>query len=89
LIKDNIFNTKTMAKVYADQGKLEKAAEIYNYLLKKEPECQDLIDALSELDKKRSEKGCQGLGDLFSTWLDLLLVHGRLQTLKKLQRQLK
>ena len=78
-----------MAKVYADQGKLEKAAEIYNYLLKKEPECQDLIDALSELDKKRFEKGCQGLGDLFSTWLDLLLVHGRLQTLKKLQRQLK
>ncbi|MBL7179343.1 MAG: hypothetical protein ABIK98_11010 [Pseudomonadota bacterium] len=89
MIKDDIFYTKTMAKVYADQGKLSKAAEIYNYLLKKEPACQDLIDALSELDKKRFEKGCQGLDDLFGTWLDLLLVHRRLQTLRKLQRQLK
>ena len=40
-----------MAKVYADQGKLEKAVEIYQYLLKKEPGRQDLIDAILEIDK--------------------------------------
>jgi len=85
LNKDDVFYTKTMAKVYADQGKLEKAAEIYQYLLKKEPRRQDLIDAISEIDKKRFEKDPEGLGDLLSIWFDLLLRHSRLQKLKKLK----
>jgi len=89
LISDDIFYTKTMAKVYADQGKLDKAAEIYKYLLNEEPERQDLIDALAEIDKKRYEKDPEGLSQLFSTWIDLLLVHNRLQKLKKLKRLLK
>ena len=83
--KDDVFYTKTMAKVYADQGKLEKAAEIYQYLLAKEPGRQDLIDALAEIDKKRLEKDPERLGDLLSIWLDLLLRHSRLQQLKKLK----
>ncbi len=83
--KDDVFYTKTMAKVYADQGKLEKAAEIYQYLLKKEPRRQDLIEALAEIDKERFKKGHEDLDELFSTWLDLLLRHSRLQQLKKLQ----
>jgi len=78
-----------MAKVYADQGKLGQAAEIYRHLLRKEPDRQDIIDALAEIDNKRFEKGAENLGSLFSTWVDLLLAHGRLQKLKKLQRQLK
>jgi len=85
LNKDDVFYTKTMAKVYADQGKLEKAAEIYQYLLAKEPGRQDLIDALAEIDKKRLEKDPERLGDLLSIWLDLLLRHSRLQQLKKLK----
>ena len=89
MISDDIFYTKTMAKVYADQGKLGKAAEIYKYLLNEEPERQDLIDALAEIDKKRYEKDPEGLSQLFSTWIDLLLVHNRLQKLKKLKRLLK
>jgi len=89
LISDDIFYTKTMAKVYADQGKLDKAAEIYKYLLNEEPERQDLIDVLAEIDKKRYEKDPEGLSQLFSTWIDLLLVHNRLQKLKKLKRLLK
>ena len=83
--KDDVFYTKTMAKVYADQGKLEKAAEIYQYFLKKEPGRQDLIDALAEINKKRLEKDPERLGDLLSIWLDLLLRHSRLQQLKKLK----
>ncbi|MEE8432282.1 MAG: hypothetical protein V3S16_13625 [Candidatus Desulfatibia sp.] len=83
--KDDVFYTKTMAKVYADQGKLEKAAEIYQYLLKKEPRRQDLIEALAEIDKERLKKGHADLDELFSTWLDLLLRHSRLQQLKKLE----
>lgn len=89
MITDDIFYTKTMAKVYADQGKLDKAAEIYKYLLNEEPERQDLIDALAEIDKKRYEKDPEGLSQLFSTWIDLVLVHNRLQKLKKLKRLLK
>jgi hypothetical protein len=85
LNKDDVFYTKTMAKVYADQGKLEKAAEIYQYLLKKEPGRQDLIDAVAEIDKKRFAKDPERLGDLVSIWLDLLLRHSRLQQLKKLK----
>ena len=83
--KNDVFYTKTMAKVYADQGKLEKAAEIYQYLLKKEPRRQDLIDAIAEIDKKRFETDPDRLGDLLSIWLDLLLRHSRLQQLKKLK----
>ena len=83
--KDDVFYTKTMAKVYADQGKLEKAVEIYQYILEKEPGRQDLIDALAEIDKKRFEKDPVGLSDLLSMWLDLLLRHSRLQQLKKLK----
>ena len=86
--KDDVFYTKTMAKVYADQGQLEKAVEIYRYLLKKEPGRQDLIDAIAEMDIKRLEKDPGRLGDLLSVWLDLLLRHGRLQQLKKLKTSL-
>ena len=86
--KDDVFYTKTMAKVYADQGQLEKAVEIYRYLLKKEPDRQDLIDAIAEIDIKRLEKDPGRLGDLLSVWLDLLLRHSRLQQLKKLKTSL-
>jgi hypothetical protein len=88
LNKDDVFYTKTMAKVYADQGQLEKAVEIYLYLLKKEPGRQDLIDAIAEIDIKRLEKDPGRLGDLLSVWLDLLLRHSRLQQLKKLKTSL-
>ena len=88
MIKEDVFYTKTMAKVYADQGQLEKAVEIYLYLLKKEPDRQDLIDAIAEIDIKRLEKDPGRLGDLLSVWLDLLLRHGRLQQLKKLKTSL-
>ena len=75
--------------MYADQGQLDKAAEIYRYLLNEEPERQDLIDALAEIDKKRYEKDPEGLSQLLGTWIDLLLVHNRLQKLNKLKRLLR
>ena len=83
---DKVFYTKTMAKVYADQGNLEKAAEIYKYLIKKNPERRELLDALAEIEKKRFEKDPSGLGDLFSTWIDLLFVRDQVQKLNKLKK---
>lgn len=86
---DKLFYTKTMAKIYADQGNLEKAAEIYRYLLKHEPDRQDLIDALSEVEKRLFEKDPEDLVKLFSKWVDLLLKHYGLHKLKKLQNYLR
>lgn len=88
MIKDDIFNTKTMAKVYAEQGNLGKAAEIYKYLLEQEPGRQDLIDALSEIEKKDFNKNRENLSRLLSEWINLLLKYNGMQKLKKLQRYL-
>ncbi len=85
---DKVFYTKTMAKIYADQGNLGKAAEIYRYLLELEPGRQDLIDALSEVNKRLFEKDPEDLVKLFSKWVDLLLKHYGLDKLKKLQNYL-
>lgn len=85
---DKVFYTKTMAKIYADQGNLGKAAEIYRYLLELEPGRQDLIDALSVVDKRLFEKDPEDLVKLFSKWVDLLLKHYGLHKLKKLQNYL-
>jgi len=86
MMKNDVFYTRTMAKVYADQGNLGKAAEIYNYLLKQEPGRQDLIDALSEIENGGFDKDRENLLMLFSEWIDLLLKFNGIQKLKKLQR---
>lgn len=86
MMENDVFYTRTMAKVYADQGNLGKAAEIYNYLLKQEPGRQDLIDALSEIENRGFDKDRENLFMLFSEWIDLLLKFNGIQKLKKLQR---
>jgi hypothetical protein len=77
-----------MAKVLANQGNLRKAAEIYYYLLEREPGNPDLVDALSEIETRLIEKGSDDLVRLFSRWIDLLLTHNNLQQLKKLQNNI-
>jgi len=70
-----------MAKVYADQGNLLKAAEIYRYLLASDPKQPDLKDALSEIERKLNEKSPDDLVRLFNKWIDLLLTHHNMQKL--------
>ena len=85
------FYTKTMAKVYANQGYLTKAAEIYRFLLKQDsgrqdlPDRQSLIDELSKIEKKLSEKGPGDPVLLLSKWIDLMLRYNGLQKLKKIR----
>ena len=81
--KDDVFYTRTMAKVYADQCNLLKAAEIYRYLLECEPERRDLMDALSEIERKLNEKLPDDLTKLFSRWIDLLLKYHNVQKLMR------
>jgi len=86
--RDMVFYTATMAKVHVDQGNLEKAAEIYRYLLEREPDRQDLRDALFAIEKDRLEKRDKKLGHLvplLGKWIDLALQYNRFQQLKKLR----
>lgn len=86
----NIY-TETMAKVYADQGHWEKAAEIYQHLVQRDPERQALRDALAQAQRERDENPGQGpekLVPLFREWIGLLLQHEKLQKLKKLRDKL-
>lgn len=83
--EDDVFYTRTMAKVLADQGNLKKAAEIYHYLLERDPGNPDLVDALSEIETQLIEIGSDDLVRLFGRWIDLLLTHNNLEKLKKLK----
>ena len=82
---DDVFYTRTMAKVLKNQGNFRKAAKIYNYLLEREPGNPDLLDALSEIETQLIVKGSDDLVGLLSRWIDLLLTHNNLQKLKKLK----
>ena len=85
---DDVFYTRTMAKVLGDQGNLRKAAEIYNYLLEGEPGNPDLVDALSQIETQLIEKGSDDLVRLFSKWIDLLLTQNNMQKLEKLKNNM-
>lgn len=89
--EDIDFYTPTMAKIYADQGHFEKAAEIYRFLLKQEPGRQDLIEALAEIEQNFSSGGTKDHGalvSLFVKWFDLALCGKRMDALRRIQRRL-
>ena len=90
-MKDTDFYTATMAGVYAQQGHFEKAVEIYRFLLEREPNRQDIADALAELEKRIEKEGAKtdkDLVPLFRKWVRLVLEFNRLQKLKKCQHDL-
>ena len=84
MAEDTIFYTVTMARVYADQGELKKACEIYRYILEQEPDRMDIADALLEIEKKLSKKRKDALAPLISKWIGLLLKYNNLEKLKKI-----
>jgi tetratricopeptide (TPR) repeat protein len=86
--KETDFYTGTMAKVYADQGHWDKAAEIYRHLLRLEPERIDYLEALAEAERKLNTTGNQPVEDLallFHQWIDLMLKYKNLQKLRRLK----
>ena len=88
MIKDPDFYTVTMARVYEEQGHLEKAAEIYRYLIKAEPERRELIEKLVEIENKMDEARNRKPDDLiplFREWITLLLRYNRLRKLRRLK----
>jgi len=95
------FYTETLAGIYASQGHLDKAIEIYTYLSEKSPGSEAIKDALADVERKRAlgvaEKG-EALPDqvtdddklekLFGEWIQLVLRYDRIRTLKKLRSRL-
>ena len=67
--------TATMAGVYAEQGYLRKAAEIYRQLLAENPGREDCRDALTELERRMAGQRAPGRKDiefLLREWKALL-----------------
>jgi len=84
--KDYRQGTATLAKVFAEQGHWEKAAEIYRNLLQHDPEREDLARALAEAEAGMHAAGrklSQDLVPLFREWIDLLLNYDRLRKLRR------
>ena len=87
--KETDFYTATMAKVYAEQGHWDKAAEIYRHLLRIEPERTDYLEALAEAERMLKTSGSRSvehLAPLFHQWFDLMLKYKNLQKLRRLKR---
>ena len=87
-MEDTQFYTATMAQVYAEQGHTEKAIEIYRYILQREPERNDIADALKKIEEKLSNETPatdKRLLRLFHEWITLMLTDTRLKSLKKIK----
>jgi tetratricopeptide (TPR) repeat protein len=92
MTEDNLFYTKTMAKVLVDQGNWAKAAEVYRYLLERSPGQKELQEALDDLERRLAPGRSRAIKDLvplFSRWVDLSLEYSRLLKLKKLKGSLR
>ena len=89
--KDYRQGTATLARVFAEQGHWEKAAEIYRNLLQHDPQREDLQRALAEAETGMRTAGrtsSQELASLFGEWIDLLLQYDRLRKLRRLRARL-
>ncbi len=78
--------TKTLAKLYADQGHFDKAIEIYQHLVKKFPERKDILDDFSDLKVKMQRIKTSNepeLAVLFQQWFDLLAKYRQINGIQK------
>jgi len=85
------FYTETMARIYVDQGYFEKAAEIYRHLLRAEPDRQELIEALAQVESKICTPHNKSLKDtvpLLAEWIELLLRYRNVRKLKRLKEKI-
>jgi cytochrome c-type biogenesis protein CcmH/NrfG len=83
--------TVTLAKIFAEQGHWEKAAEIYRNLLRQDPGRQDVAQALAEVEAALHSAGPasgRALASLFQEWIDLLLQYDRRRKLRRFKSRL-
>ena len=89
MIKNTLFYTETMAKIFTDQGNLEKAADIYRYLLENDPDRKDIFDKLFRINEQiadKKNKSSDHIISLFREWINLALKYNNLQKLERLKK---
>ena len=85
--KDPAIYTRTMANVFFQQGHYGRAIEIYRYLLKRQPNQPDIIEALKEAEKQQelqAKAGANDLVQLVSEWIELLQKYRLIRKLNRL-----
>lgn len=76
------YYTVTMADLYAKQGYLRKAAQIYNHLMEKEPHREDLRLSLEKIQREIATQAFPSrkeLGLLLREWENLINKHKKLK----------
>ena len=83
---DKTFYTETMARLLAGQGKYDRAAEVYRYLLERTPHRRDLEQELSEVLCAVAEPvvSWESVRGLIERWVTMLLRRRTLEQLQKL-----
>ena len=80
---DNMFKTRTMARILAAQGRIKKARDIYGHLLKQNPAQEDLRAELDALDDRKPSTGTNhpsadgNLSLLYQQWIDTAFAYHR------------
>ena len=80
---DDIFKTQTMAKILVKQGQLKKSAQIYLFLLKKDPKNEDLKKALTSIMNRLHQKDHSPIKDLrvlYRKWIVLGLKYHKMKS---------
>lgn len=85
--------TLTMARLYAEQGYLRKAVELYSHLIEQQPERSDLRDALAQVQRQIKQQPVPSKKELtlmFREWIDLMgEVNQRLRSMQNGKRKKK
>jgi len=66
-----------MARIHAEQGNIQKAQEIYTGLMAKEPDAQDLVEALADLSRRVRNRRILSLEPLIKSWARLTVQYLR------------
>lgn len=88
MIHDPSLFTRTLARLYAEQGHPRKAAQIYRHLAEQWPDRPEYIEALEQIEARLRADGPQAdqrLIGLIATWVDLEVSHARLKQFKALR----
>jgi hypothetical protein len=77
---DDAFKTKTMARIFVEQGRFKEAFQIYAHLIRKNPDQRDIQAEIAALKLRINTppgKGVRDLRVLYRQWISLVINRGR------------
>jgi Arc/MetJ-type ribon-helix-helix transcriptional regulator len=83
---DKTFYTETMARLLTRQGRYDSAAEVYHYLLERQPHRLDFKQALEEVLARipQGADNWEAVSQRVDRWVTLMLRHKALRQLQQL-----